>query len=110
MENQLSFFDQPIETYLSTTVEATTMNVTVESNSIDYMEPPLFIIDQTVYVPKPSKKIDVEDYYYLEDFANEVGKITRIYSNNQGHSYDIAFKNKTGIFREKEIIPYMKTP
>lgn len=53
--------------------------------------------------------MDVEDYYYLEDYANDVGKITKIHSGAQGHCYDVAFRNKTGIFREHDILPYHKS-
>ncbi|PMC36284.1 hypothetical protein CJ195_15870 [Bacillus sp. UMB0899] len=67
---------------------------------------PKYKIDTRVTVKKPDINInlDLEDYYYLKDFAGENGYVADItITLSRRVCYQVQFANKIGVFYEEDL-------
>jgi aspartokinase-like uncharacterized kinase len=78
-------------------------DIKFNNESIDEFSP--FDLNQTVKVITPNKNSNVsEDYYYIIDFAEKKGTITKI-NSGQNLSYTVMFDNgREGIFYHNDLI------
>ncbi|PGT83297.1 hypothetical protein [Bacillus sp. AFS040349] len=82
------------------------IEVSNEQQSIALIETLPFELDQKVEViPPVENECDIEDYYYLKDFAKKRGFVTEVHKGNRV-SYTVDFNGRKGIFHHKDLISY----
>lgn len=95
---QLDLFSLPVHEQMSSEDKA--LNLPSLQNPADCLK-----INQVVVILPPSENItNIEDYYYLIDFAGKRGRIIEKHSNVKTISYSVEFRGgKCGVFYSHDL-------
>jgi hypothetical protein len=100
---QLDLFSLPVQEQVSS--EENALDLTSPTNSSDDKSIDCFQLQQVVEILSPIEDIaNIEDYYYLIDFAGKRGRIIDKHYYKKAISYSVEFKDgKCGVFYSHDI-------
>lgn len=95
---QLDLFSLPVQEQMSTEEKA--LDLPSLQNPVD-----CFQLNQVVGILRPNENsTNIEDYYYLIDFAGKRGRIIEKHTNAKTISFSVEFKDgKCGVFYSHDL-------